>query len=383
MLMPERHRRGDFDHIESSPPTRRGAWARQDLFGRRKDGTEFPIDVIFIPIETAQGRLVLAAIMDLTDRKAREKEYESVIDESTKELLEQRRLLRQVIDLAPNLIFIKDREGRFTLANKAVADIYGTTPEMLVGKTDADLGVKNEEAEGFRRDDNATMDSRKEKFIQEPVTAGGRMRWFQTTKLPLEEKDGSCRQVLGVSTDITARREAELNRVESEERFRQLAENIDEVFWVTNPAKSIILYVSPAYAAIWGRTCASLLSSPLDWLESIHPDDRERVSQAAATRQAAGEYLEEYRIVRPDGTLRWIRDRAFPVKNAAGKIYRIVGVAQDITERRLGEDALRSEIELRTSSNGARRPSRRPSSRTRFDFLDSVFSAALKPSAAS
>ena len=120
----------------------------------------------------------------------------------------------------------------------------------------------------------------------------------------------------------------------SEELFRQLTENIREVFWVTEPAKQRMLYISPAYETIWGRTCQSLYDLPKTWLDAIHPDDRKRVLQAAITKQADGTYNEEYRIIRLDGEVRWIHDRAFPVKNESGNVYRIVGVAEDITERR-------------------------------------------------
>lgn len=135
---------------------------------------------------------------------------------------------------------------------------------------------------------------------------------------------------------------------ESEERFRELAENINEVFWLTDVAKNRMLYVSPAYAVIWGRPCQTLIDSPWAWLEAIHPEDRARVEEAALTRQRLGSYDEEYRIVRPDGEVRWIRDRAFPVRSERGEVYRLVGVCTDITARRRAEQAQReSEDRLR------------------------------------
>ena len=125
----------------------------------------------------------------------------------------------------------------------------------------------------------------------------------------------------------------------SEERFRQLAENIEEVFWMTDPSKTTMIYVSPAYETIWGRSCQSLYASPRTWIDAIHPDDRERVAEAAArqaadVRQQPGAYDQIYRIVRPDGTIRWVRDRAFPVRDTSGAVHRIVGTALDITEQR-------------------------------------------------
>ncbi|MBS0633015.1 MAG: PAS domain-containing protein [Verrucomicrobia bacterium] len=144
------------------------------------------------------------------------------------------------------------------------------------------------------------------------------------------EAERSRRALLGILEDekLTGQ-----NLRESEERFRQLADSIDEVFWLTDPVKSLMLYISPAYERIWGRTCASLHESPMNWAQAIHPEDRERVLSAMA-RQQHGGYDETYRIIRPDLAERWIHDRAFPVRNAAGEVFRIAGVAKDITEKK-------------------------------------------------
>ena len=127
----------------------------------------------------------------------------------------------------------------------------------------------------------------------------------------------------------------------SEERLRQLAENISAVLWITDPAMSQVLYVSPAYEKVWGRDCESLYRTPHAWLEAIHPEDQPRVRQAALKKQQRGEYDEVYRVVRPDGSVRWIRDRAFPIRNETGEVCRLVGTAEDITEQRSLEDQLR------------------------------------------
>jgi PAS domain S-box-containing protein len=131
----------------------------------------------------------------------------------------------------------------------------------------------------------------------------------------------------------------ERNRTEaalraSEERIREITDTISEVFWLSNPEKSHLEYVSRAYETIWGRTRERIYESPLDWVEAVHPDDRGRVVDAAMSKQLDGSYDEEYRIVRPDGTIRWIRDRAFPVRDAEGAVIRIAGIAEDITDRR-------------------------------------------------
>jgi PAS domain S-box-containing protein len=128
-----------------------------------------------------------------------------------------------------------------------------------------------------------------------------------------------------------------------------LADNMREVIWMTNVAKTELIYVSPAYEEIWGRTVESLYASPQDWVSAIHPEDCDRVLESVRTKQISGEYNEVYRIMRPDGSIRWIQDRAFPIKDDSQKVYRVVGIAEDITQRKLVWDAL-LENEARKSA---------------------------------
>lgn len=132
---------------------------------------------------------------------------------------------------------------------------------------------------------------------------------------------------------------------DSDEYFRQLAKNIREVFWMSDPRKNEIFYVSPAYEEIWGRTVESLKQDPSSFMDAVHPDDRERV-KAAVDRQAKGIYDQEYRIVRPDGSVRWIRDRSFPIADDQGADYRIAGLAEDITANSERENRLRQAEKL-------------------------------------
>jgi PAS domain S-box-containing protein len=125
----------------------------------------------------------------------------------------------------------------------------------------------------------------------------------------------------------------------SEARFRAIAENIREVFWMTNATKSVILYVSPAYETIWGRTCQSLREAPASWLDAVEADDRARV-EAWVAGQREGSTEITYRIVRPDGTKRWIRDRSFPVRDDDGEITSFVGLADDVTALIRSEERL-------------------------------------------
>ena len=164
--------------------------------------------------------------------------------------------------------------------------------------------------------------------------AGGQVRWLQTIKRPIVSQDGTANQVLGIATDITAHKQAESALRRSEERFRQIAESIREVFWITEPRDNKLVYISPAYEEIWGRPCGTLSEMSRTWLDTIHPEDHERLIEATATVQAGGDYDLEYRIVRPDGEVRWVRDRAFPITNESGEVYRVAGVVDDVTERK-------------------------------------------------
>jgi len=154
--------------------------------------------------------------------------------------------------------------------------------------------------------------------------------------------EGTILKWFGTCTDIHELKQAELEisrtneaLQESNEKFHQLANNISDVFWVTSPDLNTMHYVSPGYDAIWGRSTASLYANPHQWIETIIPEDRENASAVFAGLMAsAPEVNVEYRIARPDGSVRWIHDRGFQVLDASGKLVRLTGVAGDITERK-------------------------------------------------
>jgi PAS domain S-box-containing protein len=136
-------------------------------------------------------------------------------------------------------------------------------------------------------------------------------------------------------------RECSADQVErcrrTEALFGDISELIDEVFWVADPSITKTLYISPGYERVWGRSCQSLYEDPRSFIASIHPADRERVIQNLDVQRNSLPFDHEYRIVRPDGTLVWIWDRGFPVRNADGTVERYIGVAQDISARKLAE----------------------------------------------
>jgi PAS domain S-box-containing protein len=141
--------------------------------------------------------------------------------------------------------------------------------------------------------------------------------------------------------ELAERQRAEESLRESEERFRQLAENVREIFWLSELGNRRVLYISPAFDQVWGRPRGDVYARPDAWLEAIHPDDRAGVARTME-EQADGRVTDYvWRITRPDGGVRWIRNRGFPIRDAAGQFYRVAGIAEDITERMQAEAALR------------------------------------------
>ncbi|HEY7767730.1 ATP-binding protein [Longimicrobium sp.] len=124
---------------------------------------------------------------------------------------------------------------------------------------------------------------------------------------------------------------------ENEQRFRQLAEGIREVFWISDPEFTRIIYISPAYEEIWRRSRESLVRDPRSFLEAVHPEDRQRVETALAG-MSTGHYDVEYRIVWPDGQVRWVWARGYPVRRETGEMYRVVGIIEDTTDYKEAEE---------------------------------------------
>jgi PAS domain S-box-containing protein len=142
--------------------------------------------------------------------------------------------------------------------------------------------------------------------------------------------------------EMKERRRAEENLRKSEDRFREMAEHIREAFWLFDCEKRKVIYISPAYDVIWGRSTEDLYNHYDEWAQSVHPDDLEYArSSFEEIIQTGGGEKREYRIVRPDGSVRWVSDRGFAIRDNKGQVVRVAGIAEDITERKQSEVALR------------------------------------------
>lgn len=162
----------------------------------------------------------------------------------------------------------------------------------------------------------------------------------------LQQQNSLLNRVEEVLAENQRLRSELLELAEREERFRQIAENVREVFFVISAKTDEILYISPTYEKVWGRSCQSLYKEPQSWLLAIHPEDSFKAIATIETQFRTGDdFEEEYRIIRPDKSICWVRVRAFPVRDVMGKVDRFVGIAEDITKRREAEEALRKSEE--------------------------------------
>ncbi|HBB35335.1 MAG TPA: hypothetical protein DDZ80_00450 [Cyanobacteria bacterium UBA8803] len=178
----------------------------------------------------------------------------------------------------------------------------------------------------------------------------GGYTWVNSRGQAIWDEAGNPTRMAGSITDISDRKATEAALQQSEQQFRLLAETIDEVFFIYPIDYSQLLYVSPAYEQIWGRSCSTLYEDPNSWLETVHLDDRELVHEALQQQHQGEGFNQEYRIIRSDGAIRWIFARTFILFNSEGQADRLVGVAKDITEGKQAELALQQlnqELEYR------------------------------------
>jgi PAS domain S-box-containing protein len=186
------------------------------------------------------------------------------------------------------------------------------------------------------------------------VLPDGTIRWTLSQGKVFYDSQGQPVRMAGNDLDISERKRAAEVLRESEERFRQLAENINTVFWVREAQTGQISYISPAYERLWGLNPQELYATPETWPGYIHPEDRKRSNRAFAQKAASGQFDEKYRIVLPDGCIRWVRDRCFPLLDDAGQVYRFTGIAEDITDATLAEQRLMaSEQRLQMALKGS------------------------------
>jgi PAS domain S-box-containing protein len=282
------------------------------------------------PLRDSAGEIIglFGVSRDITERKQAEEA-----------LAEQAVRYKTLMETSADSIYVVNEKGDLQEANAAFLRRRGYTPAEAKSLNVADWDAQ------FTREE---LQERMRTWVDGGAVFETRHRCkdgsiFDVEACVTRVRIGGQGLFFCVTRDITERKEAERARHESEERFRQIAENISEVFWVwtANLENARPLYVSPAYETIWGRSCESLYASPHSWKEALHPQDKEQVLAEIARLDLERVSDLTYRIVRPDRSIRWIRDRIFPVRDDNGTVIRFAGIAEDITESKLADEASR------------------------------------------
>jgi len=244
-----------------------------------------------------------------------------------------------VVNAIRECLLVLDSDMRVRMANRAFYETFRLTPAETLNKSIWRLadGQWNISRLRFLLENVQSSIREFKNFEVEHAfkTIGKRTLLLNAHRL---QADGHDLVLLAIE-DTTDRKRIAEELQDSEERFRQLAENIEAIFWMTDVKEDRVLYVSPGYEMIFGRPRSELYQFPLSWLDTVHPEDKERVSKALGKR-VKGRYHEEYRIVQNDGSIRWIRELAFPVKDNGGRVYRVAGIAEDITEIKRAENLI-------------------------------------------
>ncbi|AFM11795.1 PAS domain S-box protein [Turneriella parva] len=260
---------------------------------------------------------------------------------------EKRRLGERLISTLESItdaFMLIDRNWNFSYLNLQAEKLLQRRRSDLLGKNvwqsfpgveDADFGYQYKYA--MRSGESVAFES-----FYEPL----RM-WVEVRAFPSDQ--GLAVYFRDTGAEVAARQKL----VASEARFRELAENIQEIFYVLNPENGYITYISPAYEKVWGRRCEDLLANPLSYLDAVHPDERSLVETSLADRRAGKAVDIEYRILRPDDAVRWIRDFSYPIFDEAGRLDHIIGVSHDISERKLADQRLREQASLLDKASDA------------------------------
>ena len=269
---------------------------------------------------------------------------------AAKTLVAAHTLLRAVLDAIPNYVFAKDREGRFTVANRSFAAAYGLTPEDLLGATESVTGATPSRIAEWMASDREAMDSFSEVFIPEAqfTDAAGNVRWLQSVKRPIVDGDGIASQVLVIATDITARREQQL----VSERFAAIVNSSSEAMMSFDLAGTITNW-NPAAELLFGYPAAEIIGQPSSLLHPMGSSPMNVILDLMRRGQQISEMEGERR--RKDGSIVEVTLNMFPLRGLDGEITALSVVARDVgTLRRAHEDLLRSEAMLAQAQRVAR-----------------------------
>ncbi len=329
-----------------------------DTIRLNKDGREMNLEVALSPVKDGTGQIIGVSTIarDITGRKQTEQALQKS-EQEQRQLAEQLEIERSRLITAQRVAKIGSWETDLATMSAIWSNethrIFKTDP-VTYHPTHQDF------LELVHPEDRASVDEAFVRSLNQHATCefehrvllpDGRIKFVEERWQVFFDDQGKPVRATGTCQDITERQLADTALHDSNEKFGQLVDNISDVFWIRSADMSQVHYLSPAFERIWGRSVESLYASPHQWTDFILPEDSERVQVAFAggARDASGMNV-EYRIVRPDGEIRWIRVRGFPVRDAAGQVIRHSGIVTDITESKQAEDTIERALQRLTDA---------------------------------
>ncbi|MBN3896914.1 MAG: PAS domain S-box protein [Nostoc sp. NOS(2021)] len=353
-----------------------------EIYLKPRGGTAFPVSIRAAAMYDSEGKEVgwRWLLCNISERQQAKESLHQAYDELEKrvaertaelvmsnvllqqEITERQRaevalrqsenLYRQLVESQTDIIIRIDLQFQITFANMAACQTFGWKQDEFRSQSffqflhPDDLPEVMEDMTTLGSSFDALTNRERRAF-----TVNG-IRWFQWSAIAIRDYKGEVIEIQGVGRDITEqqaalheRQLAEVALRQSEEKFRNFAENTHAIITIASPDSFHPLYISPAYETIWGRSCQSLYDQPDSWLDAIHPDDRDRATQSIEQLLNTKSSSVEYRILRPDGSMHWIWNRGFAVYDEQGKVDYYGCIAEDITERKLAEESLRQSEE--------------------------------------
>jgi PAS domain S-box-containing protein len=317
----------------------------EEILMQREDGGQPWICLSVRPLLDADGEVVagLSMAIDITDRKQAE------------EALREHASWLALAGAAGGVgTFDWDIQKDELKCSNECFQLYGVDPGPAVSLESLTQYIHEDDVERMRNEVTETLEHDAPYATEYRVRwPDGSIHWIGDRAEVVRDEEGRAVRFHGAIVDITERKQAEAALRESEQMFRLVSEHLAEVVWLVDPLDYHFIYISPSYEELWDRTCQSLFDDPLSWLDAIHPEDIERVQAALEEQTETGLFDEDFRIIRSDGSVRWVSDRGFGVTDESGQLRYMVGLANDITEQREAEETLqqaREELESKAEA---------------------------------
>ena len=309
-----------------------------EALNRRKDGSTFICEYKISMVFDAEGNpyAYVGIQRDITERKR--------VEEKLRENEERYSLIN---NSSNDSIYSYDGcNGRFTSANRRLCNALGLEPHQIIGKTHAELGFPSDLCEEWAALHHKVYETNSTVIAETTAPeADGIMHVYEVILNPLHDSNGCILGIGGTTRDITERKQMEDRLRKSEEQLRSIMDNVTDVMWSISYPEMKILYLTPSVETIYGRPKEDFFKQESLWVDTIHDDDKNQIRESLEQLPQTIINQSEFRIVRPDGTIRWLRDKSKLIFDSSGQPVRIDGLLTDITDRKQVEEELRKSEE--------------------------------------